>query len=997
MRNFKKILLVLCVCAILFAGCAIAVFATDEYTGTVEDLTPLVEMAETSVGAANKLTALKGVKSYIDATPVDPAAEGYEALIARAQIVALDCFDLYVEEANKSGVTLETAKASIASADEAWNLFELPDTLEGYADSVASFDTAVVKCANLLLAKIDDDIENTLKTATNRVAINNLNAFLKKYPLKASDATVAYADLYAELDKLVAAHEKAVNKNLEALDAENEIGDYSLDSFANIDFQSTKLGQIIEGNVEIFGIQSNGSKNVFKIAEEENGNRYLNHTYITEPKANSYIYLNLGTKKDGGGYAYEDDNGFVFSFKFTTFDRLPNSNFNVEAGGVNMASGRNFPPFYLTIDTDGNLIGGGNTASTFVMLPNAVVPGEWIDIMIVFDVDSFTHNVYVDGDKIGSCTAKYQGESYDFNEGGAHIRFSSSDVVGSFAIDDFNFYAGSNYRILDKFSKMTDDEKFLYYADYFTDDTRDINGRNIAYTTAGSILYKYWTWIDEENGVGEYTEYAKANEDLKNAVDKYVEFDFEALLVYIKETNLDKYVQMVTEIDALERSTALGNRNLKAAAIDEFALEYADLINKELDKDSDGRADYYQYSSVYSRVRQEMLYDSNATYFIRYMNRFATVTAYTALERYYIRARELVDGDGLDLSVLNGTADLTDAEKNNFKELLDAYEVYQSAADHIAYVNRYENSAKIIACMNFISEYQTEEEWLANYDFVYKYLTIVKPIVLENNGDGTLKYDENYEGVDEAITFFHAAYDYCYGVLQENHIQYLNGILESIANNDAYIEKMGMVAMMDRYFLENDINYNDPRINDIINNLETCRAELELREEDYAKILYQNGVYFVNLVEKIRTAEEYVEKKALFEEASLLYFNMDITVEGATRAVAIYDEVAAELAIIDESSQKFLDAVAVYKACETDDERYAALVECYRYAGHVEMSYAGATEAMAFYQAEYEAYMNYVEATNGEIAASGNAVGSMRANCGVSTIIAIIIKKIYEE
>ena len=87
--------------------------------------------------------------------------------------------------------------------------------------------------------------------------------------------------------------------------------------------------------------------------------------------------------------------------------------------------------------------------------------------------------------------------------------------------------------------------------------------------------------------------------------------------------------------------------------------------------------------------------------------------------------------------------------------------------------------------------------------------------------------------------------------------------------------------------------------------------------------------------------------------------------------------------------------MAIYRACETADEQYAALVDCYYNAQFAELSYDGVAEAMADYQAAYDAYIKYAEAVNEDLVAAGHAVGSFRANCGVVTIIAIIVKKIF--
>ena len=231
--------------------------------------------------------------------------------------------------------------------------------------------------------------------------------------------------------------------------------------------------------------------------------------------------------------------------------------------------------------------------------------------------------------------------------------------------------------------------------------------------------------------------------------------------------------------------------------------------------------------------------------------------------------------------------------------------------------------------------------------------------------------------------------------MQDEHDEYIGYLLGLIAATDDYVEKIGLVALVDRYVGENDVDITDPRIALHLTNLETCRSELVLRGEDYALILQQNSVYFVNFVEKMRTATTYREQVEFYEKAAVLYFSLDTTVEGTAEAVEVFDEYKVKLKRIDESSVKFLEAMAIYRACETVDDQYAALVDCYYNAQFAEVSYDGVAEALAEYQALYDAYMGYATAANNDITASGHAVGSFRVNGGMTTIVAIIIKKIF--
>ena len=277
--------------------------------------------------------------------------------------------------------------------------------------------------------------------------------------------------------------------------------------------------------------------------------------------------------------------------------------------------------------------------------------------------------------------------------------------------------------------------------------------------------------------------------------------------------------------------------------------------------------------------------------------------------------------------------------------------------------------------------------------------TFPSAMVLEFSGkrdaNGELLYDPSYEGIDDAIRFFNRAYAHFYALLQDEHVEYLNYVLELVAATDSYVEKVGMIALIERYIDTNDLDTSDARINVILSNVDICKSELEARGEDYSKVLKQNSVYFVNLVENMRTAKSYAEQVAYYEAASVLYFSLDITVEGSAEAVEIFDQYKAKLDLIEESSVKFLQAVSLYNACEDKDEKYAALVECYYNAQFAELTYEGVAEAMTEYQAAYDAYVSYANAVNADLAETGNAVGSVRTTCGVTTVIAIIIKKIF--
>ena len=86
------------------------------------------------------------------------------------------------------------------------------------------------------------------------------------------------------------------------------------------------------------------------------------------------------------------------------------------------------------------------------------------------------------------------------------------------------------------------------------------------------------------------------------------------------------------------------------------------------------------------------------------------------------------------------------------------------------------------------------------------------------------------------------------------------------------------------------------------------------------------------------------------------------------------------------------------RAATTQDEKYAALVQCYLYANDAEVEVDGVAEAMEYYLAEYEAYTNGISTTISEIGTAVKvSVANVRASSGVQGIIAVIVKKITGE
>lgn len=1000
MRDFKKILIVICVLALLTVGCVVLALATDgeedANIGSVAELSELIVTAERATDADAKYKAIFAISDYLNTKEMDATEEGYDDAMLRIQSVAVEGAYLYLytipEDVQATGKVDEWTDVFM-KADDLLRVFEIPNGTAGFNSVKKMYDNTLIDISAFLIETIGTDIADdpNPKTAENKIKLNKANRIITYCTPFGSDEAIiaAMTEIKESFDACLAAHNAAVARNLAELDKQNDVNNYDLPIYYEEDFEGMRVSEGI-GQMQGWSFNSNGTINRIGVREEKNGNKFFLHEYLEKANpAGSFIQRSLS--------GMNTEKGLVFEFSIAVFSDIPKEGILVETGSLDGA----FPPPYLYINGNGDIC--ENNKKT-VLLANALTKGGWLDIIIALDPSDFVYKLYVEGEYLGSYNAKFDnGSSYDHSKVALRLSGGPSSQ-GDVAYDNFRIYAGNNYRNPDRLVNMTDEEKFVYFVEYFTTDTNPVIDRKTAYDKAAEFVDDYRTIINSETGEYEYTEIVGDNEALKAAVDTYEAFDLDALLSAAMGANLRTYVALVEELRSIKRSadTVVARKN-KSTEIVDFTRKNLGLIDLTLDVYSsdagegnrnapNGTSDYEEYSLIYNRIVKQIEYDTNSTAFVKYIKKFENATSLAATERYYGFARDLINSDGIDLSLISNP---DTPGRENFSELIKAYETYLNAEKKVDSVTKDSNAKRIVQCMTAISHLRTEEQWEANADEMNEYLNIVKDVVLGTDSAGKPLYNTSYEGIDEAVRFFNRAYAYFYAKQQEDHVSYITSIIDLIVATDDYVDKIGLVALVERYLDTNDVDVTDSRIAALLTRFETYKAELEFREVDYAKVLRENSVKFRNLVEKMRTAKTYAEKVEYFEQAALYYFSIDTTVEGTERAIEIYDEYKIELEIIKESSVKFLEAVSIYNACETDEDRYAALVECYYNAQFAELSYEGVADAMAEYQAEYDAYMGYVTAVNSDLVAAGNAVGSLRTNSGITTVIAIIIKKIF--
>ena len=125
MRNFKKILISICVLALLSVGCVFGALAIDGeevvYTGNVAELSELITTAERKVDAKEKGDAILAIAEYLENNVMDTSEEGYSDAMLRIQAVAVEGAELYFAQIpvniNAPGVVIDDVLDLFMNAD----------------------------------------------------------------------------------------------------------------------------------------------------------------------------------------------------------------------------------------------------------------------------------------------------------------------------------------------------------------------------------------------------------------------------------------------------------------------------------------------------------------------------------------------------------------------------------------------------------------------------------------------------------------------------------------------------------------------------------------------------------------------------------------------------------------------------------------------------------------------------------------------------------------
>lgn len=746
---------------------------------------------------------------------------------------------------------------------------------------------------------------------------------------------------------------------------------------------SNSIGQIL-GDVGV---------NPVTFKTEDDGNTVLHFEYKGEDEKkyeqqnsslHTYSYINVN-KRDA-------TKGLVMEFDMKTDLGMVTGN-GIEHATVTNDAGTRSQPRILDIKKDGSFVASytGSACQSGHTLTDAekanfakykFLPGEWLHFSIIVEPETGFVTLYVNYEYVARYDTRPKGVSnYTlsvFRFGSANGSFESGD----FSIDNFIAYEGDYVRTVDLLTSKNDNEKFSFYVDYMTNPAGQVADRVYAYKTATSRLANYWDgekFIPVKDPSLPADELAAVNAQLEASVTKYNEFvnsEYAALYEGYITDNLKTLGEKVAAAKQIDRTlaTVYGRVDIRAE-IDSF-LENAgnDILM------TDG-SDYAMVMADYGNFCAKLDNDLLIGDFTVAVDRVYSALNFSVktIQRHYNAAREIQLS--IDPSVL---------ALPGFDEYSDALLRFNAMGDTIDAKIREENAKRIVNCVSFISGYKTAEEWQANYDYINRYVVIIRDTVREDN------FDNYYEGLADALAFYYECDAYFYGLLQDEHAATVRDLLDKYIATDGYVERVGICAHLENYLATEDIDFSREEFSAALIELDTYKAELEQYKTDYNNVLIQNTAMFANTIRMLTLADNYHDMLALYNQARDLYFAMNVGDESIAAELAIYDEFTEYFALVDASCTQFILNTGVLAAATTEDERFAALVDCYVLLPMIVDGYDGIDTALATYTAAAEENDAYATRVNAELAEVATSIGSVRANCSVGDIIAIIVKKVFD-
>ncbi len=1037
MTKTKKIGVAILLVTLIAAMAVVAVLAleanpTKPITVTEYELSSYLGRYDRAGSKDARATIMAEIEKYLATGNYDATEPGIFERFADVKDRKISLVEEYLADVTSTDEKITPAvKVESLNSAKRWFASAFPegetvdgDYLEKYNQIEDTINTSVSGVASSIYSLVKDVTKDDFLD-DEKGPVSGYNVKLLRSFMKANDAAFdkdsdEYKTLYTNYAKVSLLYNETIAEAKEALYRETPLNEYDMPVSYKTGFEgkdknptisnpsgTNSLGLTVKTEVvtesELL-YNSDGSPKL-----DENGVQLENH-YRTmrflDAKASTYYNITYS----GAG------NGIVFECDITTFGNF------VDGEILFQTRPDAHTNTWLKISSAGKLEYRTGQNSYKVAADNIIVPGEWTHISVIYNPKA-EHNqnkLYIDYVLVASDV------DLDYDNCGAvpsNMRIGNgSNTTGEFSIDNISFTAGTAHRDETYIARLeSNNEEYFTFLGYHMNSTEaGIPARVNAYDKLGDKMPLFATEGDDGSYV--VKEEYSSNTKITAVVNSYNAFDKDALEREFKDANIKKLEAAVkalkevkfaevedddeTEEDERETSLSAYVKNLKTALAN---------VNFIISSNAGYFPEGEKYNNCLAAVAEaeaQIALDTNIIDFINTMNAFDGNNSIVFLQSKYkdaVTIKSAIGNERFDSIVAN----TSEVYQLKYKYLRAANEVFKNANETIGETAQERNSKDIINYVDYLSgRFPEDSQWKINlidttglkgdallaaeknnadFAFIEEYVARIRALVNAGNYAGYV------DGIGAAIQKFERFNAHYFEILQERHAEAIGEQLRAFAATDSYIEKSGVLAYLDRYIANNEVDFAHEKIAPLYTSIQDLKAELSGQIESYEELLSQNTIYFVNKVQLFDTVITYSEKKALYEEAAAYYYTMNSYAEGVdvAEAVRIFNETETELRFVEDMSAEFVRSVLLMPTAKNATETYRYLIDATLVYEYIDESVEGVRSAKRTYKTAYDAYFEYATTSNGEIAESTTAIGSMRANCGLSVIISAVIDRLF--
>ncbi len=608
-------------------------------------------------------------------------------------------------------------------------------------------------------------------------------------------------------------------------------------------------------------------------------------------------------------------------------------------------------------------IGGGRSRN--------VQADEWVHITWVFDPDALTFTMYLGNDKTGRefvGVQKLVEELYPCN-----FRIGGQCAFGQVSFDNILTYTGTKVHNPKYLADMPVEQRFIYLAECAADTSLSASSRYIA-SECARVLY-------------ENNESIKFGTDplVNYAVDIYEsivndEAAMEQLIAGAREYNAMEYVKMVAAVAELPRTLSnIDTRESKIDRIDAYYISLDGMINTE-------NAEYVRARDNLLKMKEWLTKDTNVNTFIVEMERFIACEQLgfvDSMRAHYQTATECKNAANASLSDYED--DDPAKEDSVYKRFAAALESYESASDLLEESEKSQTSVRFVSMVKILLERRAA--WGVDDGTCERIWKSAKTLIEGGN------YDSNVSGFGDAYYEFYTnggINDFFWGRIQQMHIDAISAKLAGFdVEGVTYIARNAIIQYVENYMVMNSatIDFTNPTIRELQATAAAYKANLGYYSADFMKELNENEKRFVNIIAMIKQQDTYAGIMQYMEEATDCYYSMNIS-DDTMDDVVYYEELCVRLDAIAADCRIFIEVADAIEDAENDDELYALLARGFICIESLDSTIEGVDDAKEIYNKAYVEYMNGVNAVNGHVFSATDIVSSVRAYCGIESLVA---------